>query len=884
MEIYNENISDLLAGRDPKGRSLTVREDQTGTLYVAELKEEIANCEDQLLATVKMGEKNRHIASTNMNERSSRSHTILRVILESRERGDDESDEGAVTVSHLNLVDLAGSENASQSGATGERLREGGFINKSLFMLGRVISQLSEGEPYVNFRDSKLTRILQSSLGGNSKTAIICTVTSAAVEQTHSTLRFASRAKSIKNKPIVNEVLSDNALLKRYAREIKGLQHSLELERNKDSAQEVEQVCGTGGRISYVEQVREILGEQKRRNEELEVKIQELKTMLVVSSLPQGPSQPLPDKKKKARRETWCGPRMHNTRVSFGAALLPLPTLSHHYQDHQFATPRLPPWTETIAEGQSLDTTSLGLEQSIGQEEFGDNDVSFLLNQAEKSRLEKGDSSFQFSPCLVNTSRRRRKRRGFDIASPSPCTSEIACQTEESLAPQMRLLPHNPGTPPSSPRLPGTPGTPSHVLRARNTELREVLVEKEHWLNHWQKEFSSLREFHALELKVLEESYSEKMSAAAAASTTPADDDDDDKQSPQETDHINEIAQLKRSLLDYEQLLLDANRELSHNVQQSAVLQSQLEVLSEENIQLSGLQEEVVQLQTENCTLKKDLPCTKLAFQEALDSRVLQLSHERQDFDVMMDLARDNQKGKEDYLQKSLEQAWSDLAAWEKGDTGEVRRRGERLAQLQEEHTEALQQHLATVTQEGEELREEVADLQEYLSQVLSDQGTNRIQTLEQQVDDLKEKLENAKTQQQQKEEEEEDSSLSSPTLTVPERRGDTTTTLPDATTTTPPLPDITTTLPSHDFSRVLSETLQALEESMSVASTPGRRSFGSYLDGVSGQDLEAARPLVETLKAGLTALQHHIQGMEQQQHQAALATQQQHMLGKFDN
>ncbi|KAK7081601.1 hypothetical protein SK128_019046 [Halocaridina rubra] len=273
MEIYNETITDLLASRDQKGKGLAVREDISGNVYVADLKEECINSEEMLLAIMKKGNKNRHVAASNMNDRSSRSHAIFRLILESRERSEGDDSDVAVTVSHLNLVDLAGSENASQTGATGDRLKEGGFINKSLFMLGRVISQLSEGEQFVNFRDSKLTRILQLSLGGNAKTAVVCTVTPVGIEQTHSTLRFASRAKAVKNKPVVNEVLSDAALLKRYAMEIKTLQNSLAKERSTDKAQEVDKV-------------REMLDEKERKNQELLQKISELKENLVVSSLP----------------------------------------------------------------------------------------------------------------------------------------------------------------------------------------------------------------------------------------------------------------------------------------------------------------------------------------------------------------------------------------------------------------------------------------------------------------------------------------------------------------------------------------------------------------------------------------------------------------------
>ncbi|KAB7497065.1 Centromere-associated protein E [Armadillidium nasatum] len=280
MEIYQENIYDLLTGE----KISTIREDSHGQDYGPRYKR-------SLLAVMSDGDKRRKVGETNMNERSSRSHSIFRLIIESKERGDKDC-QGAITVSHLNLVDLAGSENASQTGAVGERLREGGSINRSLFMLGRVISQLSEGEQHINFRDSKLTRILQNSLGGNAKTVIICTVTPANKEQTLSTVRFACRAKNIKNKPIINEVVSDAALLKRYALEIKRLRQALENERNTDKAQEMEQV-------------KEKLDEQEKQNMELNGKIIALKEKLVVSSHPHVSSNAVDLKK---RRMTWAAP------------------------------------------------------------------------------------------------------------------------------------------------------------------------------------------------------------------------------------------------------------------------------------------------------------------------------------------------------------------------------------------------------------------------------------------------------------------------------------------------------------------------------------------------------------------------------------------------
>jgi centromeric protein E len=123
-----------------------------------------------------------------MNDRSSRSHTIFRITIESREVGKTD-DESAVQVSNLNLVDLAGSESARQTNAEGERLNEGRHINRSLLALSNVIRTLSEGSAtHVNYRDSKLTRILSAALGGNSRCSIICTVTPAVLEETYFTL------------------------------------------------------------------------------------------------------------------------------------------------------------------------------------------------------------------------------------------------------------------------------------------------------------------------------------------------------------------------------------------------------------------------------------------------------------------------------------------------------------------------------------------------------------------------------------------------------------------------------------------------------------------------------------------------------------------------
>lgn len=215
MEIYNECIMDLL---NPSNTNLNIRESNDRIPYVANLTEAHITDFSSIDLCLYNGERNRHTGRTNMNERSSRSHTLLRLILESKM-----CDEGTIKVSHLNLVDLAGSERASATTGDGVRFKEGTFINKSLLTLGTVIRRLSEAkkDSHIPYRDSRLTRILESSLGGNAKTVIICTVTTATIEETHSTLRFASRAKSVENHAIVNEYSDDSdvdTMLKRLKR------------------------------------------------------------------------------------------------------------------------------------------------------------------------------------------------------------------------------------------------------------------------------------------------------------------------------------------------------------------------------------------------------------------------------------------------------------------------------------------------------------------------------------------------------------------------------------------------------------------------------------------------------------------------------------------
>ncbi|CAM9487970.1 unnamed protein product, partial [Sphacelaria rigidula] len=230
LEIYQEDIRDLLVP-DPTVSKLQVREDPRKGVYI-DAHEEVLGDFDHVLRVLAHGEQRRHVGCTEMNSRSSRSHTIFRLVVESQQQyvpgihASEEDVDPAVFVATLNLVDLAGSESVRHTGATGLRQKEGGNINRSLLTLSQVIQKLSQGgTSHVNYRDSKLTRILQPSLSGNASMAIICCATPAEgfLEETRSTFQFASRAKQIKTRAVVNEVLDDKAQLRRMSKELAAL-------------------------------------------------------------------------------------------------------------------------------------------------------------------------------------------------------------------------------------------------------------------------------------------------------------------------------------------------------------------------------------------------------------------------------------------------------------------------------------------------------------------------------------------------------------------------------------------------------------------------------------------------------------------------------------
>merc|ERR1719149_106457 len=180
---------------------------------------------NQVLAA---GLANRSVGSTAMNAESSRSHSIFLITIEQCEV--DKEGEGHIRVGKLNMVDLAGSERQSKTQASGDRLKEATKINLSLSALGNCISALVDGKSaFIPYRDSKLTRLLQDSLGGNTRTVMVanCGPADYNYDETSSTLRYANRAKSIKNKPKINEDPKD-AMLRQFQDEIVRLKKELE--------------------------------------------------------------------------------------------------------------------------------------------------------------------------------------------------------------------------------------------------------------------------------------------------------------------------------------------------------------------------------------------------------------------------------------------------------------------------------------------------------------------------------------------------------------------------------------------------------------------------------------------------------------------------------
>ncbi|MFS7915645.1 putative plus-end-directed kinesin ATPase [Helianthus anomalus] len=282
--------------------------------FVEGIKEEVVLSPAHALSLIAAGEEHRHVGSTNFNLLSSRSHTIFTLTIESSACGEN-GDGGDVNLSQLNLIDLAGSE-SSKAETTGVRRKEGSYINKSLLTLGTVISKLTDVRAaHIPYRDSKLTRLLQSSLSGRGRVSLICTVTpsSSNTEETHNTLKFAHRAKKIEIQAAQNRIIDEKSLIKKYQNEIRSLKE--ELEQLKSGIVIVPQFKDNGGDDIVLLKQKLEDGQMKKLQSRLEQeeeakaallsRIQRLTKLILVSTKSSSPSSRLSHRSTIRRRHSF---------------------------------------------------------------------------------------------------------------------------------------------------------------------------------------------------------------------------------------------------------------------------------------------------------------------------------------------------------------------------------------------------------------------------------------------------------------------------------------------------------------------------------------------------------------------------------------------------
>ena len=253
LQIYNEVVSDLLA----PGRSLSLRSQKGGGVGVEGRSASVVRTVKEALALLSHGNSHRCTAQTKLNDVSSRSHAVFSLTV-------TRTDYHQATIGKLNIVDLAGSERVRLTGASGQRLEEGKKINQSLSALGNVVSALVEDKSHIPFRDSKLTRILEDSLGGNCKTVLLVTISPAneCFAESLSTLKFASRARGLKARPSINSTCSSVGCACRG--QIEALR--LELEKEKQKREQLEEILSTRsgeGRATGTEDLERILRKQR---------------------------------------------------------------------------------------------------------------------------------------------------------------------------------------------------------------------------------------------------------------------------------------------------------------------------------------------------------------------------------------------------------------------------------------------------------------------------------------------------------------------------------------------------------------------------------------------------------------------------------------------
>jgi hypothetical protein len=305
MELYKEEIRDLLS-RDPKNK-LEIKEHPEKGVYVKDLSSFVVKSVQDLKEVMYTGRKNRTTASTNMNETSSRSHSIFTLTIETAQMGIDLKSH--IRVGKLNIVDLAGSERLSKTGATGERLEEATKINLSLSTLCHVIATLTEYKEgtYVPYRNSKLTRMLQDSLGGNTKTMMVANIGPAGYnyEESLNTLRYANRAKNIVNKPRINEDPKD-AMIREFRDEITRLKRLL--------AERLGMKVGKDGEIVHpgapgsagdenAQMQKQMEAEMQKQNEELKQKEAEIHNVEAQTAMAEEEKMKLLDSLKKQQEE-----------------------------------------------------------------------------------------------------------------------------------------------------------------------------------------------------------------------------------------------------------------------------------------------------------------------------------------------------------------------------------------------------------------------------------------------------------------------------------------------------------------------------------------------------------------------------------------------------
>ncbi|KAF2692037.1 kinesin-domain-containing protein [Lentithecium fluviatile CBS 122367] len=263
IELYNEELRDLLSSDDSV--KLKIFDDNPKKGHSTTLVQGMEECHlktaQQGIKMLRDGSHKRQVAATKCNDLSSRSHTVFTITVYMKRTSEDGQE--YLSAGKLNLVDLAGSENIQRSGAENKRAAEAGLINKSLLTLGRVINALVERSSHIPYRESKLTRLLQDSLGGRTKTCIIATLSPAKsnLEETISTLDYAFRAKNIRNKPQVNQLMSKKTLLKEFTSEIEKLKSELIATRQRNGVYLTQE---NYEEITTISESRRILSEEQR--------------------------------------------------------------------------------------------------------------------------------------------------------------------------------------------------------------------------------------------------------------------------------------------------------------------------------------------------------------------------------------------------------------------------------------------------------------------------------------------------------------------------------------------------------------------------------------------------------------------------------------------